>query len=83
MNKYQQFKLMSSDEMKQVKGGGLLTATRYRCHYQYPGDPNIGTFFVCTSSDPVLQNCPEGAFCIPRGTCEDPVPPEVSCPVNP
>lgn len=84
MNKYQQFKSMSQGEMKQVKGGSSLpTSTRYRCHYQYPGSSTIETVFICTDSDPVLQNCPEGAFCVVRGTCTEPVPPEFECPVAP
>ncbi len=85
MKKYQHFKSLSTAELKQIKGGtSSFSSNRYRCHYQYPGDPNIYTFFVCSDSAPVLQNCPEGAFCVLRsGTCEDPVPPEVSCPVNP
>lgn len=85
MKKYQHFKLLSDEDQKQIKGGtSSFTSNRYRCHYQYPGDPIINTFFVCSDSAPVLQNCPEGAFCILlSSTCTNPMPPEVSCPVNP
>jgi len=85
MKRYQHFKSLSTAELKQIKGGiSTFSATRYRCFYLYPGDTTIYTFYICTDSPPVPQNCPEGTVCnVVSSTCTNPTQPEFDCPVNP